>query len=79
MLLRVKQGYILSPSLLNILLDQVMRDSESVDNIFEFKIEFSTELRYADNTVLISVMAKSCNYPQKSLPKIGVKNKSTEK
>ena len=54
-LIGVWQGCILSPTLFNIFLEFVMDELPSLTN-FHLEEQMSTEIRYADDTTLISLI-----------------------
>ena len=52
----VKQGCILSPALFNIFLEYVMRELKSIDRELTYREKMSLDIRYADDTTLMSVI-----------------------
>jgi len=52
----VRQGCIMSPSLFNIFLECVMKELKSLDGHFQLTEDMSTDIRYADDTTLVSAV-----------------------
>ena len=53
-LVGVKQGYLLSPTLFNIFLEFVINEIENISNNFEMEDEeFSLSIKYADDSTLL--------------------------
>ena len=52
----VRQGCLLSPTLFNIFLEFVMEEVKSLDSSLNLTDSLSTEIRYADDTTLLSAI-----------------------
>ena len=52
----VRQGCLLSPTLFNIFLEHVMTEVKSLDSVFQLSDHVSADLRYADDTTLLSTI-----------------------
>ena len=52
----VRQGCLLSPTLFNIFLEYVMKELKSIQCTLELKDDISLDIRYADDTTLISAI-----------------------
>ena len=52
----VRQGYIMSPRLFNIFLEYVMKGVKSLNRDFQLNENMSVDIRYADDTILISTI-----------------------
>ena len=52
----VRQGCIMSPTLFNIFLEFVMDELVNIDPVFTLKDDMSAEIRYADDTTLLSAI-----------------------
>ena len=52
----VRQGCNMSPTLFNVMLDNVMKEVRSLDENFSMSAQMSTDIRYADDTTLISTI-----------------------
>jgi hypothetical protein len=52
----VRQGCLLSPTLFNIFLEYVMKELKSVQHTLELKSDMSLDIRYADDTTLLSAI-----------------------
>ena len=52
----VRQGCLLSPTLFNIFLEFVMADVKSIEKTLILSDKMSADIRYADDTTLISAM-----------------------
>ena len=55
----VRQGFIISPSLLNIFLEHIMKDLACLDRNIQLDDEISSDIRYADDTTLVSAVFKN--------------------
>ena len=65
----VRQGYIML-SLFNIFLEYVMKGVKSLKRDFQLNENMSVDIRYADDTTLISYVFKNSNYLHWNLNKL---------
>ena len=63
----VRQGCLLSPTLFNIFLEFVFEELTSLDNSFLIRNEFSADIRYADDSTLISAVFEKLQLSTKEL------------